>query len=200
MDRKSIKTHLLNAGFILDDIRNVVYIVEKNDEISPAFIPNIISRMGRLQVGGGMGLYFENFEKKWRESLSREERRIDRSLPMIIAIDNFMEFIDAGIFRPINNDSEIQRTAITIYNKCLELPRSIEDFSEHLDSCNILNKKVFQYIHYYSEVDDGNLYFSKSASFVFWLEDRWPELSRKMLDCLDKRTSSMMLKHRRDLR
>lgn len=200
MDAKSIEIQLLNAGFLLDDVRNGVYIIGKNDAISPAFIPNIISRVGKLQVGGGIGLYFENFEKKWRESLSRKERRIDRSLPMIIAIDNFMEFVDAGVFRPISSDDEIKRTANTIYNKCLELPRSIDDFSECLDSCIMLNKQIFQYIHCYSEIDEVNFYFSKSASFMFWLETQWPELSRKMFDCLDKRTSNMMSIYRRDMR
>jgi len=199
MDRKSVEICLLNAGFILDDIRNYVYIVEKNAKISPAFIPNVFSRKGRLQIGGGIGLYFDNFEKKRAETLSREERKIDRSLPMIIAIDNFIELIDAGVFRTVNSVDEIQNVADVIYEKCLGLPNSVEDFSRCLEFCNILDKQVAQYIHYYSEVDDKNLYFSKSASFVWWLENLWPELANKIIGCLNRRTVTMMDRYRRDL-
>jgi hypothetical protein len=200
MDRKLIDLYLIDAGFILDNIRKSVYILEKNKDISPAFVPNITSRMGKLQIGGGIGLYFEDFEIEWRNSLSKEDRKIDRSLPMVIAIDNFIELVDNGIFRPTDNNKEIERIVSVLFDKCSTLPNSIDDFSRCLDACNILNKNVFQYIHYYSEIDEGNLYFSKSASFTFWLGVRWPELPDKILSCLDSRTSNLMLRYRRDLR
>lgn len=200
MDRSILDIYLINSGFVLDNIRKRFYIIGKNKDISPAFVPNVISRRGELQIGGGIGLYFEDFEIKWWNSLSKEDRKIDRSLPMIIAIDNFIDLIDGGIFRPTNNNKEIDSIAKLLFKKCSELPNSIDDFSECLGECSILSKNISQYMHYYSEIDEGNLYFSKSASFVFWLGERWPGLSDKILRCLDKHTSNLVSRYRRDLR
>lgn len=199
MNNKNIShLALVEAGFHLCS-RKGVYLVNIDQEISPAFIPSIIRSKGKIRFSGGMGIYFNEFEIGWRNTLSRAEKSADNTLPLLISIENFLELSKFGVFILSDIEECIFNNAKIIFGHCSLLPGSFDELRSSIKNCLLLNKRIEQYIHYYSEIDENNIYFSKSASFFLWINNKYPHIGSELLSCVDKNTRILISRFGRNI-
>jgi len=194
-----LESKLVEAGFFCPWRKRNIFLVNESLEIAPAFIPRILRRDGRIQVSGGMGIFFNEFEERWRATLTKEEVKVDKTLPLIISIENFAELNDAGVFIYTDDSADVEKISNILFLHCSMFPKSVEELKSSISCCRILGKSVSQYLHYFSCFDDSNIYFKKSASFVFWLQMRWPELGEMLLSCVEGYTRSLIVRNRREV-
>lgn len=195
IDHHTVHRAIVDSGFRPSLKRNNLYLSGADGPVMPAFVPNITRRKGRAQIGGGVGIYLDEFEEIWRSRLNKKELSLDNTLPLILSVDNFIELLNDGIFRGKDNYEDLKFDARCILAICEKLPNSISDLEMCFDRCAISGKKVCQYVHYFSDIDKYNLYFSKSASFYFWMNARWPSLACKFIACLDKKNRDLILRN-----
>lgn len=189
IDSQSPNVALELAGFCRSSRTTKLFLIDDKSPITPAYYCLVNRKKGKVQFGGGFGTYFREFEQLWHDSLSREERKLDLTLPLIMSIDNYLELVDEEVFRFSDTFDEILDHALRIYNFCLKFPKSIEEFDKALMDGAMLGKRVSDYLHMFDYYESDNLYFRKSASFVRWFADAWPEQAPHMHRCL---TSSQL--------
>lgn len=106
-------------------------------------------------------------------------------MPLIISIENFEELNDKNIFSYTSHMDDLPYIAREVFCQCSLLPKSVDDFCISLQQCNILGKRVVEFFHYFSPIDNSNIYFDKSASFFCWVRGRYPELGERLFSCVD---------------
>jgi len=182
--QESVDAILSNCGFIRESARpGRLFLVEEPRTVTPAFYCNVFRRRGKAHLGGGVGLFFRDFEKTWRDSLSQEERRIDATLPLGMLIDNYPELIEAGIFRYSDLEG-IRDAGRRIYDFTRRLPASPDAFDKALSDGELLGIPVSDYLHIRGYNEDDNLYLRKSVRFVHWFMETFPHFATHLLQCL----------------
>lgn len=195
IDRDFIKSSLFQCGFHAHSRQKHILLVSPDSEVSPAFTPVIMRRRGQFRITGGFGLYAAEFEENWRKTLSREELKVERTLPIMISIENFAELNDVGVFRDLSTENEVEVVSALLFEYCSLMPQSVEALLSDLRTCSILGRKFADYIHHFSDVDDSNIYFRKSATFLHWASVRWPGAGDAMSACLDSRTKLLVAQY-----
>lgn len=185
MDRKEIYSALYMAGFSQGP-RNQLFVVDCDLPVTPAYACNIISKKGKFILSGAIGIYVKEFESIWLGSLSSDERLIDRTLPVIMAIENYIELINLGVFDTINEFDDAIDLSLCIYRFCKNFPASKNEFHKALISGQVVGRPVSEYLHIVDYFDDDNLYLRKSVAFIRWIDINWPELSQDMRRCLTR--------------
>jgi hypothetical protein len=182
--QESVDDILSNCGFVREPGKpGHLFLVEAPGTVTPAFYSMLFRRRGEAHLGGGVGLFFREFEKMWSDSLSREERRIDATLPLGMLIDNYLELIDAGTFRYSGLEG-IEDAGRRIYDFTRRLPASPEAFDKALSEGKLLGKPVSDYLHIRGYNEDDDLYFRKSVSFVHWFIETFPQFAGHLRQCL----------------
>lgn len=179
----SVVAALQFAGFSPCARKSGLFLLNGDLPVTPAFLCLTIRRNRKIRLSGGVGLYFQEFECLWDESISKSEKRAGFTLPLIMDISNYMTLIDNHVFSFADEFEEIADHARHVYNLCLKLPCSIEEFDQILISRKLIGKNVHNYFHIgYHEDDD--IFFRKSVGFIRWFSNRWPEFSQHMHRCL----------------
>jgi transposase len=132
-------------------------------------------------------LYFGDFEKGWRASLTTEERRNDATLPLIMLLDNFSELIGTDFFEYTDSETSLRRHCETIYEICNRFPRSIDELDAALSRRELVGKPLAEFVHIFDYHNDRDLYFRKSVEFVRWFCRTWTSRCPRLLDCLTDR-------------
>lgn len=146
----------------------------------------MLRRQGKIQLSGGLGLFFREFEKIWSDSISKEERRIDATLPIGMLIDNYPELNESGALRYYDLE-DIDYAARQIYDLTRRLPASPAALDKALAEGKLLGKPVSDYLHIFDYNKDDNLYFRKSVCFVHWFIENFPDYATHMRRCLTDR-------------
>jgi len=195
---RSVMVALQLAGFSPCSTNPRLFLVDGNLSITPAFLCLTIKRSRKIRLSGGVGLYFREFERIWDDSISKTEKRFNFTLPMIMAIDNYMTLIDNGVFSFTDDSEEIADYARQIYNLCAKFPCSAEEFGQVLIARKMIDKNVSDYFHIFGYHEDDNIFFRKSVGFIYWFLDRWPEFSQDMFRCLTEYQSRRLKSMERD--
>lgn len=198
IDRILILASLAQRGFRVLDRQRHILLVNVDSEVSPAFIPVIRRCRGHYRISGGFGLYVSEFEGIWRKAITKEELKVDRTLPIIISIENFAELNDAGVFRPLDSVEAVEKVSRLIFELCSSMPQSVERLLQDISECSLLGKDFERYIHYFSDIDSSNIYFRKSAAFIHWASAKWPDVGQAMSACLHARTRSLVARYPQD--
>jgi hypothetical protein len=172
------------SGFYRDSSASNLFLIDKSQPVTPAYRCRINRKGGRVQFGGSYGMYFLEFERTWRDSLTKAERKLDFTLPLVMLIDNYMELVENGVFTFSECLSEVSQYASQLYRTCLKLPMSIGEFNIALIDQTMLGKPLSDYLHIFDYHADGDLYFRKSERFVRWFADTWPEQAQALYRCL----------------
>lgn len=184
--QEAVHDILSDCGFVAVPGKPNLFLVEEARTVTPAFYCRLLRRQGRVQLSGGAGLFFREFEKTWGDSISREERRIDYTLPIIMLISNYIELIEGNALRYYDLEG-IGDAAYQIYNLIRRLPDSLEAFDKSLADGKLLGESVYKYFHIFDYHDSDSLYFRKSACFVHWFIEKYPQFSRRMRQSLTGR-------------
>lgn len=184
--RDSVYDILSGCGFVREPGKPDLFLVEKPRTVTPAFYCRLLRRQGQVQISGGVGLFFREFEKIWSDSISREDRRIDATLPMGMLIDNYLELIEGDALGYYDIE-DIEYTARQIYDLTSRLPASPIALDKALSERELLGKPVSNYLHIFDYHEDDNLYFRKSVCFVHWFMERFPHYAGHMRQCLTGR-------------
>lgn len=178
---------LESSGFARSPFDERLFTINGTSLIAPAYYLNIVRKRNMIRLGGAIGLYFADFENEWRAFLSREERKIDATLPLIMLIDNYAQLININIFNYTNDTAEIYESAKEIYDLANLLPKTMRDFDGCLLSKEIVYHKISDYTHIFDYNNDKNLYFRKSVEFIHWFSRNHPEYAEHLFDCLTER-------------
>jgi len=189
--RESVHDILSNCGFVSEPGKPRLFLVEEPRTVTPAFYCTLYRRRGKVHLGGGVGLYFREFEEMWSASISKEERRIDFTLPIIMLIDNYLELIEGGALRYYDPE-DIEDAASQIYNLASQLPTSPEALGKALSDRELIGKPVSNYLHIFDYNASDDLYFRKSVCFVHWFMERFPAYAWHMRQCLTSRQSQRL--------
>lgn len=181
--RESVHDILSNCGFISEPGRPNLFLVEKARTVTPAYYCSLLRKQGKVQLSGGLGLFFREFEDMWSSSISRDDRRIDATLPLIMFISNYLELIDGAALRYYDLE-DIKHAARQIYDFTSRLPFSPIALDKALSEGELLGKPVSSYLHIFGYHEDDNLYFRKSACFVHWFMEKFPHFAEHMRRCL----------------
>jgi hypothetical protein len=173
----------VDSGFVRLSGNPTLFLVGQPKVVTPAFYCSIFKRAGAIQLGGGVGLFVHDFEIMWRDSLSKEDARLDATLPLIRLVDNYLELSDGGALRFYDIEN-IKIAGQQIYDLVRQLPSSLDELAEALEKGKLLDHPVSDYLHIFDYYDDGNIYFRKSSRFVYWFIDAFPQLSTQLLRCL----------------
>lgn len=184
IDNFQIDSALRIAGFIQCKDIPRLFLLAGDAVVSPAYYCAPVRKRRAVHLGGGVGLYFKEFEKTWNSELGKEGLRSGFTLPMIMIIDNYISLIDEDLFTFTNDYDEITRCCIVMREFCLQFPSSIEEFSQILVDKKIIDKNFSDYLHIFPYNDNDNLYYRKSVRFIQWFCKMHPELSPRLLDCL----------------
>jgi len=184
--RNSVYDILSDCGFVAVRRKPGLFLVEEPQEVTPAFYCTLLRRQGKVQLSGGVGLFFREFEKMWRDSISREEARIDTTLPIGMFISNYLELIESAALRYYDLE-DIDYAARQIHDLTRRLPDSLDAFDEALSDGELLGKPVSNYLHIFDYNEDDDLYFRKSACFIDWFMKTFPQFAEHMRQCLTGR-------------
>jgi hypothetical protein len=181
--RESVHDILSSCGFVAAPGKAGLFLVEEARTVTPAYYCSLLRRGGRVQLSGGVGLFFREFEEMWSDSISKDDRRIDATLPLIMLIDNYLELIDSAALRYYDLKG-IEYASCQIYDLINRLPTSPIALDKALSEGQLLGKPVSNYLHIFGYHEDDNLYFRKSACFVHWFMERFPHFAGHMRQCL----------------
>lgn len=181
--RESVRDILSDCGFVTEPGKPGLFLVEEARTVTPAFYCRLLRRRGKVHLGGGVGLFFRDFEKMWSNSISREERRIDFTLPLIMLIDNYLELIDGDALGYYDLE-DLDDPARQIYDLTRRLPASPNALDNALAEGELLGKPVSNYLHIFAYNEDDNLYFRKSSCFIHWFMENFPQFAEHMRQCL----------------
>jgi hypothetical protein len=141
---------------------------------------------GGGETGNPIGLFFREFEEMWSDSISREDRRIDTTLPVIMFISNYLELNDNAVLRYYDPE-EIKYAACQIYDLTSRLPASPIALDKTLSEGELLGMPVSNYLHIFDYHEDDDLHFRKSVCFVHWFMESFPHFAEHMRQCLTGR-------------
>lgn len=188
---ESVADILLDCGFVRHSGKPALFLFEEPGAVTPAFYCDLLRKQGKVQLSGGIGLFFTKFEETWNEHISGEEKRIDGTLPIIMLISNYLELIDSGALRYYDL-IDLRYSAQHIYNLARKLPASPIALDKALSKGILLDKPVSDYLHIFDYNDDENLYFRKSAHFVHWFIEQYPNFAHHMCQCLTQRQAQRL--------
>lgn len=183
ISRRLINQRLVESGFTKIIGKQNLFLTSNPSEVTPAFLCNVFRRNGKVSVGGAVGLYFTEFEELWEKSISKEERRIDATLPLVMLIENYRELDHAGVLRYLES-SQLRVVMSHIHELISHLPNSIVDFEKSLIGNTLLGINISTYLHIFDYHSDDNLYFRKSICFVRWFMNNYPHLAEHLSKCL----------------
>lgn len=181
--RESVYDILAGCGFVAVPGKPGLFLVEEPRTVTPAFYCTLLRRQGKVQLSGGIGLFFREFEKIWSDSISREERRIDATLPIGMFISNYLELIESEALRYYDLE-DLEDAARQIYDLTRRLPASPDAFDKALSESELLGGPVSNYLHIFDYNEDDDLYFRKSACFIHWFMETFPKFAEHMRQCL----------------
>jgi len=182
---------LIDAEFVKSDIAKNMFYTSNYGDIKQIFLPSLIRKMGSVRFDGYMGLYFLEFELKWRKSKGRNPfyRLVTPSFG--ISISNFLDLSDQGVFRYASERSDLLKSAKTIYEKCRELPSSAEELRKCFEDGKIIGRNFSEYVNIYEESYEGNGRLLKLANFLRWIIRRYDlseDLNSAILDTYQMQT------------
>jgi len=181
--RESVYDVLSNCGFVRGPGKRGLFLIEEARTVTPAYYCSLLRKQGKVQLSGGLGLFFREFEEMWSDSISKEDRRIDATLPIGMLVDNYLELIDGAALRYYDLE-DIKYAARQIYDFTSRLPASPIALDKALSEGELLGKPVSNYLHIFGYHEDDNLYFRKSVSFVHWFMEKFPHFAEHMRQCL----------------
>lgn len=185
IENGQVYTALTRAGFHRPrKDRPTLFVVDDSKSVSGAYYCALHRRQRMVRFGGGIGLYFKDFERMWENSVSSDEKRLDHTLPIILAIGNFMPLIDSGALDFFCDMSTMFDNAKNIHTSVFALPQSFEELSTSLSMCALLDIPINEYLHLFYYSTDESLYFRKSKTFISWLADSRPEIACLLYGCL----------------
>jgi hypothetical protein len=183
--RESVYDILSDCGFAAVPGKPGLFLVEEARTVTPAYYCSLLRRRGKVQLSGGVGLFFREFEEMWRDSISKEDRRIDATLPVGMLIDNYLELIDGAALRYYGLE-DLKYAACQIYGLASRLPASPIALDKALSEGKLLGKPISSYLHIFGYHEDDNLYFRKSVCFVHWFMEKFPHYASHMRQCLTR--------------
>jgi hypothetical protein len=151
--------------------RSNFFLVSEDADLSPAFMCRLVKRGGYVRYGGTFGIYFREFERTWRSSLSPLDKRLDHTLPLAMLIDNYMGLIDDGVFEYIDVAAYARPKSASIFRLCSRLPRSWPEFVNAVNENSLLGRPVSLYLHIAPYRGKDDLYAQKSIAFIKWLSN-----------------------------
>lgn len=184
--RDSVHEVLTSNGFVRYSGKYGLFLIGEARTVTPAFYCLVLRKRGEVRLGGGIGLFFSEFERTWAASLSMEDRRNDATLPLIMLIDNYPKLIEGGVLK-YSGIPGVEEAARQLYDFVRRLPDTIESFSDALSRKNLLGIQISEYLHIFDYHDSDNLYFRKSKSFVYWFIEAYPQLTEQLCQCLSHR-------------
>lgn len=178
-----VASALLLAGFKSLDRCSNLLILDQESLITPAFMFSVRRRNSAVRIGGGVGLYFSEFEGDWLKKKGLRTRS-RCSLPLVMHVANFLELIECGLLRYSNSMDEISRHAASIYQLCSRLPRSLDEFHATVAEGQILTKRFSDFLHIFDYYENDDPLFLKSVAFIEWMESEYPSVARAMIATL----------------
>lgn len=185
--RETVDDILSNCGFVKEPRKPNLFLVGKARTVTPAFYCRMLRKRGKVHLGGGVGLFLPEFETMWRDTISREDRRIDATLPLGMLIDNYLELIEGGALGYYELEDDIGGAAYQIYELASRLPASLDALDKALLDGELLGQPVSNYLHIFDYNKDDNLYFRKSVCFVRWFMEKFPQFADHLQQCLTAR-------------
>lgn len=183
---QDVDVAIFNSGFNQLLGYNRLLLIGDMNVINPAFYCRLIKRRHQVRLGGGLGIFFGDFEHIWTKAISAKERKLDSTLPIVMLIDNFIELIDDRVFRYVDAPC-IEHSLRKVYTLTLRLPRTLDEFVTVLETKTLLGKPLHSYLHIRDYNEDSNLYLRKSVEFVNWFVQTYPEFADKLIECLTPR-------------
>jgi hypothetical protein len=184
MDKRWMYQTLCTIGFVQSADHANLFFIDAERELTPAYSCMISRKNHRVRWGGGVGLYFREFERDWRKSLSAVQRRADVTLPMTMLLDNYVRLLGDEFFSYEGDQNEICVRARLLYRLCALFPKSIHEFMLALESKEIVGKRISDYMHIFDYHVGDSLYLRKSVAFVHWFTEKWPSSTDKIYACL----------------
>lgn len=181
---KCVDYALRQVGFSCLPTVPKLYLVNWDSDVSPAYYATPIRRRGKVQLGGGVGIYFREFEEQWNSAASRADLKTEFTLPLIMLIDNYLLLIRRGVFEFTNQADEVIEHASEIFGLCSSLPCSIEDFVQSLTLGKIGGKRISDYLHIFAYHENDDEFLRKSVGFVHWFINKWPQHAEALRKCL----------------
>lgn len=170
---KELDDILIDAEFVKSDLAKNMYYTSDSGDVKQIFLPSFIRKMGSVRFDGYIGLYFLEFENKWKESKGINPFYRFSAPSFGISISNFLDLSAQGVFHYTRNESDLLKSAVYIRDKCRNLPSSAEELRKCCDEGRILGRNFSDYINIYEGSHENNARLLKLANFLRWFIRRY---------------------------
>ena len=194
LTEKDIFENFKSLGYIESHLKEGLFLVENSNEVCGAYYATIEKRSGKIRLGGGIGVYAAEFENIWMKSISKVEKKLDKTLPLIMIIDNFVDKLNDTFFEFSNDINDLKKNGLDLYNLCSLLPNSTDSLRNCFLKNNIINFNISQYLHIFEYNKDNNIYLNKSILFILWAIWKFPDIKDNIISSLDCRQIERLLK------
>lgn len=181
----AIRDIAISLGFFNTNENRNVFILEKESNLSPAFLLQIVRRNNTARIDGGIGLFDREFEIVWARSLSKNERLIDKTLPVVLNCGNFRDIYTNSILDYTDSIEQIKYQLTVIKNVCAQFPNSYKQLEDCILLGEICEHAVSSYFHVSSYYIDSNLYLRKSIAYIQWIVSKYPTINSSLLGCFN---------------
>jgi len=166
---KDLMEVLIEASFVESGLVKGMFFTHNEGDVKQIFFPSFIRKMGLIRFDGYIGLYFLDFENKWKESKVINPFYHFSSPIFGISISNFLDLSYKGVFHYTNDKEDLLKYARYIYDKCRELPTSRDEITRSIEDGIIIGRNFSDYINIYEEYYKDNARLLKLANFLRWI-------------------------------
>jgi hypothetical protein len=169
---------VLDSGFLESKLIRDMFFTRSDGDIKQVFCTRFIRKMGSVRFDGSIGLYFLEFERRWKDSKRNNSFYRLASPSFVISISNFMDLSDLGVFHYNTVESELLISSKYIYDKCQSLPSNEIEFENCVKTGKILGRNMSDYINIYGNSYENDPHLIKTANFVRWLGSEYELFSK----------------------
>ena len=174
------------SGLSLEKYPKNCYSINNNGFVKWCYLPQIITKNGFVRLGGGIGLFVSDFERRWYNKISSKERSIDATLPIQIHTGNLIRKINNKIYDYYESNDDIECILNIIKNYLGKFQYSIDFLANSLARNEIMEFPISKMMHIDEFREITDIYLRKSVFFLYWIITIFPDLEYKILSNLSR--------------